>query len=227
MSDRKTDGSCIAHGNHWCSVCENDQKLADLQRQLSEARGEIERLRNDVHVLESDCFDGTCHACVKCCDLAQRQLAEAQHLASSRLAIMEHQKAKLAEERKEHAETRSCFGEAQEFIKRHLDPLRHAQDELAAERAAHEETKRELEASHMARMSSNDIMLERAAHAETQKKLEEAETRAHNWKQQCLLAREEKQLALNYADHTYHCGRKVGAGCDCGYERALAGETNE
>lgn len=59
---------------------------------------EVARLKTEVSVLESDCADGTCRACVKCCDaaLAERDAA---------LALADATQAELNAERERHHAT--------------------------------------------------------------------------------------------------------------------------
>lgn len=60
--------------HHWTTDIHCDGCGVSVSEAIAAEREEIGRLRNDIHVLESDCVDGTCRACVKCCDAALEQV---------------------------------------------------------------------------------------------------------------------------------------------------------
>jgi hypothetical protein len=51
---------------------------------------------------------------------------------------------------------------------------------------------------------------------------------ADEWQLRAVFEERDRLERLrHYADHTQFCARMVGAGCDCGYDRALSGREGE
>ena len=65
------------HGDT-CQAMDLRADLTTARRDLDLARTRVAELEREVSVLGSDCHDGTCRACVKCCDSASQRAERAE-----------------------------------------------------------------------------------------------------------------------------------------------------